>query len=80
MTYSSTGVGHVIDENGDLILDVTHEHHATNDVGARALLVDESKPGVQAVSNRGGTLGTTGIGRNNDAVLDVKVLADPSKD
>lgn len=79
MTYSSAGVGHVVDENGDLVLDVTDEDHATNDVGSGALLVNQSKGRVEAIGNRGGTLGTTSIRRHDDAVLNVQVLADPAK-
>lgn len=79
-TYCPASVGHVVNENRNLVLDITDEDHAANNVGTRSLLVDESKSRVETVSNRCGTLGTTGIGRYNDAVLNVQVLADPSQD
>jgi hypothetical protein len=77
---SSTSVCHVINQDGDLVLDVTNEHHATNDVGARTLLVNKSESSVQAVSKRGSTLGATSVGGNDHAVFHVKVLSDPTKD
>lgn len=80
ITYSATGVGHVVNKNGDLVADIADKNHATNNVGSGSLLVDESETGVQAVSKRCSTLGSTGIGRNDDTVVDTEVLADPAKD
>lgn len=37
---SAAGIGHVVDENGDLVLDVADENHAGDFVGACALFVD----------------------------------------
>lgn len=79
-TYSSASVCHVIDENGNLVPDITNKNHASNHVGARALLVNEGKGRVETISNRGGSLRTAGIGRNDDTVLNVQVLADPAQD
>lgn len=79
-TYSSASISHVVNENGNLVLDITNEDHAADNVGTRSLLVDEGKGRVETVSDGCGTLGTTGIGRDDDTVLDVQVLADPSQD
>lgn len=40
------GVRHVVDEDGDLVHDVSDEHHAPDDVGSGALLVDEGEAPV----------------------------------
>jgi hypothetical protein len=80
VTYCATGVGHVVNKNGDLVADITNKNHATNDVRSGSLLVDESEAGVQAVSKRCSTLGSTGIGRNDNTVVDAEVLTDPTKD
>jgi hypothetical protein len=42
-------VGHVVDEDGDFVLDVADEDHAGDFVGARALFVDEGEAEVKAV-------------------------------
>lgn len=55
------GVGHVVDEDGDLVHDVSDEHHAPDDVGSGALLVDESETPVQAVGDGGGTVKETAL-------------------
>lgn len=52
----AAGVGHVVDEDGDLVDDVADEHHAADDVGARALLVDQGEAAVQAVGDGGGAV------------------------
>jgi hypothetical protein len=39
----AAGVGHVVDEDGDFLLDVSDEHHAGDFVGAGALFVDEGE-------------------------------------
>lgn len=41
--------------------------------------MDEGKGGVESVSDGSGTLGTTGVGRDNDAVFDVEVFTDPAQ-
>jgi len=47
----SAGVRHVVDEDGDLVDDVAHEDHASDDVGTGALLVDQGEARVQAICN-----------------------------
>lgn len=47
----ATGIGHVVDDDGDLVLDVTDKDHAGDLVGAGTLLVDEGELQVEAVSN-----------------------------
>lgn len=79
-TYCAASVGHVVDENGDLVLDITDENHAADLVGSRALLVDESEARVEAIGNRRSTLGAACIGRDDDDVLLIEVLADPAED
>ena len=51
----SASVSHVVDEDGDLVLDVSDEDHAGDFVGAGAFLVDEGKVEVETVGDRGGT-------------------------
>ena len=46
---SAARVGHVVDEDGDFVLDVADEDHAGDFVGARALFVDEGEAEVEAV-------------------------------
>ena len=43
----AASVGHVIDEDGDSVLDVTHQCHARHLVGLLTLLVDQGKLHVQ---------------------------------
>jgi hypothetical protein len=45
-------IGHVVDEDGDLVFDVADEHHAGDFVRARTLFVDEGKAEVEAIGNR----------------------------
>lgn len=49
---SATGIGHVIDKDGRLALDVSNENHAGDLVGAGTLLVNESKAEIQAIGDR----------------------------
>jgi hypothetical protein len=42
-------VGHVVDEDGDLVFYVADEHHAGDFIGACALFVDESEAEIEAV-------------------------------
>lgn len=44
-------VGHVVDEDGDLGVDVADEGHLGNFVGAVALLVDEGEVELEVVSD-----------------------------
>lgn len=79
-TYSSTGVGHVIHKDSYLVLNITHKNHAADNIRSRALLVNQSKSGVETVCKRGSALRTAGIRRDDDAVLNVQVLTDPPQD
>lgn len=45
----AASVGHVVDEDGDAVLDVADEHHAADFVGAGAFFVDEGEAEVEAV-------------------------------
>lgn len=38
-----TSIGHIIDDNGNLVLDVTNKNHSGNFVGTRALLVNQGE-------------------------------------
>ena len=69
--YSSAGIRHVVHQDGHLVLDVTDKNHSAHDIRPGTLLVNQSKSGVETVSQRGGTLRTAGIRGYNDAVLDV---------
>lgn len=80
LTYSATSVSHIVDQDGDLVLDVTDKDHAAYNVGTRSLLVNKSKASVQAVSQRSSTLGATSVRGDNHAILNVEVLPDPTKD
>lgn len=54
---SSASIGHVVDDDGNLVLDVTNKDHSGNFVGTRALLVDQGELRIQSVSDGGGTVG-----------------------
>lgn len=76
----ATSVSHVVDQNSNLVSYISDQNHAADNVGARALLVNEGEASLQAIGNTGGTLGAARIGTDNDAVLDIHVLSDPLKD
>lgn len=50
---STACVGHVVDEDSDLVLDVSDENHAGDFVGTGTLFVDESKVEVETVGDGG---------------------------
>lgn len=68
---SPAGVGHVVDQDRNLALDVPHKHHARDLVRLFALLVKQGKVEVERGGHRGGSLRTSGVGRDDDGVLDV---------
>lgn len=78
-SYSSTSISHIIHKDGDLVLDVANKHHTPDNVGPRPLLVNESKSGVEAIGNRRRALRTASVGGDDNAVLNVEVLTDPTK-
>jgi hypothetical protein len=47
----AAGISHVVDEDGDLVLDVADKYHAADFVRARALFVDEGEAEVEAVGD-----------------------------
>lgn len=49
----TASISHIIDQDGDLALDISDQHHPGNLVGLLTLLVDQSKVQVEAISNRG---------------------------
>ena len=70
LTYSATSISHIVNQDGDLVLDVTDEDHAADNVRTRSLLVNKSEASVQAVSQRSSTLGATGV-RATDRVSSI---------
>lgn len=44
-------VGHVIDQNGNLVLDITHQYHGGHFVGLLAFLVYQSELHIQSIGN-----------------------------
>lgn len=48
----TASISHIIDQDGDLSLDISNQHHPGNLVGLLTLLVDQSKVQVEAISNR----------------------------
>ncbi|GMT08247.1 hypothetical protein PENTCL1PPCAC_30422, partial [Pristionchus entomophagus] len=67
----ATGVGHVIDQDGDLQMDVSDERHLLDLVGALALLVDEGEVDVEAVGDRRHSLRSSRIRRHDHGALPV---------
>lgn len=49
MADGAAGVGHVVDQDGHAVLDVTDQHHAVHFVGLLPLLVDEGEVHVEPV-------------------------------
>jgi len=49
MTNGAASVGHVVDEDGDAVLDIAHQHHRGDFVGLAPLLVDQRKLHVQSI-------------------------------
>jgi hypothetical protein len=79
LAEGTASVGHVINDNGDLAANVTDQNHARDLVGTSALLVNESKAEVEAISDGSSSLGTTSVGGDNNTVLDLEVVADPAE-
>lgn len=51
----ATGIGHVVDDDGDLVLDVTDKNHAGDLVGPGTLLVNQGELQIETVSNGSST-------------------------
>jgi hypothetical protein len=73
----AAGISHVIHNHRRLSLDIANEGHTADLIGPSTLLVDQSKAQIQGIRDARRALGPTGIGRDDDAVLDVQVLAHP---
>lgn len=56
------GVGHVVHQNGNAIVDVADEDHRGDLVGAFSFLVNERKVDIEAVGDGGDALGAAGVG------------------
>lgn len=53
----TTGIGHVIDDDGNLVLDATDEDHARDLVRAGTLLVNEGELQIETIGDGGCTSG-----------------------
>lgn len=51
MHNGATGIGHIIDQYGNLILNITNQHHRGNLVGLLALLVYQRELHIQTIRN-----------------------------
>ena len=51
---SAAGVGHVVDDDGNLVLDITDKDHARDFVGTGTFLVNEGELQVEAIGNGSG--------------------------
>lgn len=76
----SARIRHVVHQNRNLVLDLSHQNHTPHDVGPRPLLVDEREGHVEAVGHGRGALGAAGVGGDDDERRDVEVLRDPLED
>lgn len=75
----AASVGHIVDDDGDLAANVTDQNHTRDLVRTSALLVNKGKAKVEAVGDRSGSLGTTSVGRDDDTVLNLQVVANPTE-
>ena len=73
-------IRHVVHKDCDLVLDIAHEDHAADDVGAGPLLVDERKGDVEAVGHGSCALRAACVGADDDKVVNLEVLGDPLED
>ena len=80
LAESTGGINHVIDDNAVAVLDLTDEVHLVDGTGTGTLLNDHGKANVvhvklvrEALLELLGTVDTTGIGTDNDGVVQVLV-------
>jgi hypothetical protein len=73
----AAGVCHIVDQNGDLVLDIADQNHAGDFVWSRTLLVDKSKGAVEPVGDGGSSLGAASVGTDDDCVPHVQVALYP---
>jgi hypothetical protein len=52
----AASVGHVVDDDSSATLDISDQNHATNFVGAGALLVNQRELNVKAVGDRSSSM------------------------
>ncbi|KAH3663667.1 hypothetical protein OGAPHI_005068 [Ogataea philodendri] len=71
---STTGVCHIVDNDTCFSSNVSNENHTAHLVGSRTLFMDQRKVEVQTVGQSSSTLGSTGVGRNNNGVLHVQLF------
>jgi hypothetical protein len=53
---SAASVGHIIDNNRNLVLNVSNKYHSGNFVGASSLFVDEGELKVEAIGDCSGSI------------------------
>lgn len=53
---SAASVSHIVDDNRDLVLDVSDKHHAGNLVGASSLFVDEGELKIETIGDCSGPI------------------------
>lgn len=51
----AAGVGHIVDDDSDLVLDITDKDHARDLIGTGTFLVNKRELQVQAISNGSST-------------------------
>lgn len=51
----TTGISHVVDDDGDLVLDVSDQNHAGDFIGSGTFLVNEGELQIETISDGGGT-------------------------
>lgn len=52
---STAGVGHIVNNDGNLVFDITNKDHARDFVGTSTFLVNESELQVEAIGNGSST-------------------------
>lgn len=79
LAESATSIGHIVDNDSDLAANITDQNHARDLIGPGALLVDKGETEVEAVGDGGSSLCTASIGRHNNTILHLEVIADPAE-
>jgi hypothetical protein len=79
LAQCATRIRHVVHNNCNTSLDVTHKCHARDLTRLGTLLVDERKAEIESVGNACRSLCTTGIWGHNNTVLDWQVFSDPAQ-
>lgn len=79
LAEGAASIGHVVDNDGDLAANITDQNHTRDLVRTSALLVNKSEAKVEAVGDRGGSLGTASVRRDDDTVLNLQVVTNPTE-